>query len=585
MVRGVHRFRWLPLIIPLVLGACSVGAEGAAPVGGGQMQRDFHLVRHEFSGRRARATVAFVEQYFRVPGNSGFNASIDRVVDILRRAGYVPESEAKPGDRLLFHVERRPMREPTWEPEDGSLTILGSPTPLLRFATNRNMLAINSYSTPNGGVEADVADVGAGSDSDFAKVDVAGKIVYGEAASARLFTEAVQKRGAIGVLAYRMPGYTQPELHPTSIQFTRIPLDTVRQSWAIQLSYAARTALRSALAHGPVRVRVVTRSRIYPSEERTVVADVLGSARPDERFLFSAHVQEPGANDNASGVATQAEMARVLATLVHHRAVDPERTITFIWGLETVMTRRYLADDSVRARGVHWGVSLDMVGEDTRKTGGTFLIEKMPDPSAIWTRGRDHHTEWGGTPLTVAELTPHYFNDFILAVCQAQAAETGWTVRTNPYEGGSDHTALIHAGKAGVLLWHFTDHYYHTDGDRLPMVSASEMTNVGTSALVAALILSSPDSTTARTIIDDVTRAARDRLQSETRLSAQAIATGEDPQQQARIIRAWTNWYRDAVRTARDIEVGGPSSATVHAIDSAATAIDALGTREIAQLP
>ena len=31
---------------------------------------------------------------------------------------------------------------------------------------------------------------------------------------------------------------------------------------------------------------------------------------------------------------------------------------------------------SVRTRGVKWGVSLDMVGEDTKKTGGTFLIEK-----------------------------------------------------------------------------------------------------------------------------------------------------------------------------------------------------------------
>ena len=33
------------------------------------------------------------------------------------------------------------------------------------------------------------------------------------------------------------------------------------------------------------------------------------------------------------------------------------------------------------------------------KTGGTFLIEKMPDPSAIWTRGNDKHTEWGGRKL------------------------------------------------------------------------------------------------------------------------------------------------------------------------------------------
>ena len=33
-------------------------------------------------------------------------------------------------------------------------------------------------------------------------------------------------------------------------------------------------------------------------------------------------------------------------------------------------------------------MSLDMVGEDVKKTGGSFLIEKMPDPSAIWTRGK-----------------------------------------------------------------------------------------------------------------------------------------------------------------------------------------------------
>ena len=32
--------------------------------------------------------------------------------------------------------------------------------------------------------------------------------------------------------------------------------------------------------------------------------------------------------------------------------------------------------------------SLDMTGEDTAKTGGTFLIEKQADPSAVWDRAR-----------------------------------------------------------------------------------------------------------------------------------------------------------------------------------------------------
>ena len=93
------------------------------------------------------------------------------------------------------------------------------------------------------------------------------------------------------------------------------------------------------------------------------------------------------------------------AALVQGRKVDPRRSITCIGGSEFAATRRYLAAGS-RAQTVRWGVSLDMVGEDTEKTGGSFLIEKMPDPSAVWTRGDDHHTEWGGSPLRVDQLTP-----------------------------------------------------------------------------------------------------------------------------------------------------------------------------------
>ena len=70
-------------------------------------------------------------------------------------------------------------------------------------------------------------------------------------------------------------------------------------------------------------------------------------------------------------------------------------------------------------------MSLDMVGENTEKTGGTFLIEKMPDPSAIWTRGTESHTEWGGRPLEKKDMVPHYFNDFVLNRALEQASTNG----------------------------------------------------------------------------------------------------------------------------------------------------------------
>ncbi len=172
-----------------------------------------------------------------------------------------------------------------------------------------------------------------------------------------------------------------------------------------------------------------------------------------------------------------------------------------IWGDEISSTRRYLQEDSVRAQGVRWGLSLDMVGEDTDKTGGTFLIEKMPDPSAVWTRGDDHHTEWGGSPMTVDQLTPHYFNDFVLNRCLDQGADNGWVVRTNPFEGGSDHVPFLQAGVPGVLFWHFTDVYYHTDGDRVGMVSPVTLKNVGVCAAVSGMTLASADEDVASFVV------------------------------------------------------------------------------------
>ena len=39
-----------------------------------------------------------------------------------------------------------------------------------------------------------------------------------------------------------------------------------------------------------------------------------------------------------------------------------------------------------QTKSVQYMFSMDMTGEDVAKTGGTFLIEKQADPSAVWAR-------------------------------------------------------------------------------------------------------------------------------------------------------------------------------------------------------
>jgi hypothetical protein len=478
------------------------------------------------------------------------------------------------------------MEQPAWEPIDARLTIVGRAEPLLDFASNRNMLAIYSSSTPEGGVEADLVYVGSGGADAWEGKDVAGKIVFGEARVGQLFREAVVQRGALGVLSYRLPDYTKPEVNQDSIVFSRVPLLTDRQSWGICLSYRARAALLEALAEGPVRVRVETEADLYEAEELTLVADVHGSAIPRQRLVYSAHVQEPGANDNASGVGVQAEMARALAQLLREEPSPPQRTITFLWGDEISSTARYLAEDEARAEDVLWGMSLDMVGEDTAVTGGSFLVERMPDPAAVWPRGADVHTEWGAgrRTLSLDQMKPHYLNDLVLALCRQQGEVAGWTVGTHPFEGGSDHVPFLRADVPAVLLWHFTDAFYHTDGDRLDKVSSTTLKNVGVSALVFGLVLSSADGEMARHIVDLVEAAAMTRLASEVDLSIKAIEGGAEGADQVEIIEAWVDWYEKAVRSASDIEVGGASAATIAAIESAAARIGIKGRQVRSEL-
>ncbi|MBC3875480.1 M28 family peptidase [Undibacterium flavidum] len=532
----------------------------------------YQLLRTNFIQDNPYQTVAFVEQRWRIAGNTGFNESIWHVEKILQQAGYKKEVSGEAEAPLSYRIESRKMKQPTWEPIDGSLSLAGDTEPLLRFSSNRNMLAINSASTVAGGVTAEVVNVGRGRAQDFTDKDVKGKIVFAEGGIASLYMNAM-KAGAIGVLSYAMPAYTQPEKHINSIQFQGIPFlnpdQPETQKWGLVLSYRAKEKLKARLAQGQTLATVNIKTSIYPAEELTLIANARGTSKPDERFVFSAHVQEPGANDNASGVGTLAEMARVTARLVQDKKFAPQRTITFLWGDEIRSTDRYIRENPKRAEGIKWGLSLDMVGEDTAKTGGSFLIEKMPDPSAIWTRGNDKHTEWGGSVLKESDMVPNYFTDFLINRCRQQGKDNGWVINANPYEGGSDHTPFLNAKIPGLLMWHFTDVFYHTDADRLDMVSKTSMQNVGISALAAAFTLSSADEQSSIYLVQELLDNATSRLETEFSLSKKAIAAGAKAKDEQHIIEVWADWYQKAFDKMQDIPVNGITSKLQTQIDAA----------------
>ncbi|WP_282048843.1 M28 family peptidase [Maribacter aquivivus] len=510
----------------------------------------FEIVRPEFTGQLAYETTDFVEDYWRVVGNTGFNKTIYLIADSLQAAGYILEENAKAEDRLTYRIEKRAMNNQTWEPISASLQIAGKDTPLLLSETNRNMTYLNSVSTSKEGIKAEVVWIK--SIEDLNNTSVKDKVVFAEMSVRRLYKLVVEK-GAIGIITYDNPDYLQPEKNKTSIQFRRLSSQDNGNFWGIALSYEAKDKLKTQLQKGKTEVLVNIQTKRYPSEELTIIANIKGSVLPDERLVYSAHIQEPGANDNATGVGAQLEMAKTAAKLFAEGKIEFDRTMTFLWGDEIISTRRYIEEDSKRTKGIKWGISLDMVGENTAVTGGTFLIEKMPDPSAIWTRGKDRHSEWGGEVLKLADMKPHYLNDFIISNFKKQGEYANWVVETNPFEGGSDHTPFLQADIPGLLLWHFTDQFYHTDNDRIDKVSQETLKNVGTAALVSGLELVNASDAFVYDQIKKLKERANLRLEEEAKLSLLALAKGSTIDEEKQIITAWEEWYVKALLSLNDV--------------------------------
>jgi aminopeptidase YwaD len=532
-----------------------------------------------FDEPAAMDLVVFMDQYWRNAGNRGFNATIDHIREHLVASGFGDRAAAASPAPASW-VESFGQAN-GWDYSIGTLTLLGADDApdevLLSREQHRVALCINSFSTPAGGVTAPVVDVGEGAtDADFDRVSVTGAVVLGNGSLRRLWQQAVVKRGALGVISPEIEDYIRPGTPATDgvvpraewdvLQWGNIPYDEARRAFGFKATPRAATRLRARLARGPARVKVEIVSTFTPGPVRTLVAEIPGRSREAERIVFAAHIQEPGANDDATGCATQLELARAMLSAIRDgRVPAPERTLTFLWVDEITGSRQWIKDHPADAAQVKYMFSLDMTGEDTAKTGGTFLIEKMPDPTAVWDRPSDPHTEWGNPQVRGDQLKGSLLNDLFLAICQRRARGTDWVVRTNPYEGGSDHMVFLAAGVPSVLAWHFPDRFYHASLDRPGMVSTATMKHIGVSVGAAALLLASATEHDADTIVDLLAHAAADRLALERTQGATLIARATDrtaaETTERQVREAWVSWFAGALDSVAALPVQAPSPA------------------------
>jgi aminopeptidase YwaD len=484
--------------------------------------------------KTAMDVVNFMAPLWRLPGNPAFAQSQQYLFDRLKAAG------------LQAKYEEYPANGQGWEYVRGTVRLGGSNGEvLLSRETHRVPLAINSFSTRAGGVTLRLVDAGAGTnDAAYEGKDVKGAIVLASGSLGQAWNAAVRTRGAAGVISTAIASYTKPAETPDVLQWDSIPYNEALHSFGFKATPRVAARLRAELARGDVELHVDIETTFHHGPDRTLIVEIPGKLHPEQRVILAAHVQEPGASDNASGCGTLLEAVLGLNEGIRKGVLTrPDRTMTFMWVDEISGSRQWIKDHADQVKDVVAMLSLDMTGEDTTKTGGTFLIEKEPDPSAVWERPSDPHTEWGAGKVEAASLHGSFLNDLHLAVALRRARDTNWVVRTNPYEGGSDHTVFMNARVPALLNWHFTDRYYHTNLDTIDKVSASEMQHVAIVVGTTSLFLASANRSDVApmTALMETARDAR-------------LATEQKNNATPEILQAWRKWYDEAIASVTRLQ-------------------------------
>ena len=525
----------------------------AVAAGEGGPARFARAVHRAFDVRRAHELVAFIEARYRAPANQGYEEVLERLAAELRAGGFGGDPRFE-----LFEIttplESRTWENPTarapaqaWTPESGRIALRAGDSEevvLHAFSApadrDRVILPIHC---PSAEVEGPIA---LGLD-ELAE----GEILVIDAAPRRSVLARAHALGGRAVVSSYLESYNVDPRgegrERDAIGFHSLPAGTPLP--VIMISPRSHERIEEALASDPLaRLAIESRVRLDSRELRTLVAVVRGSDRPGEAVAIASHVQEPGACDNASGVAGLLESALGLAALLRSGELKPpSRSLVFLWGDEFRQSTAWLERTDMRPIA---GLSSDMTGESRERTGAILLLERMPDPAALLPLPPDEHTPWGRREVAADSLLPN--GVAVIARCaladvaqieggmhagaEGESAGTagGWETAEHPYEGGSDHDVFIERKVPAALFWHFTDFAYHTSLDRLEMVDVAEMRRTAAAILSTALALADPKPT-------DLDRYLRS-LNHEQNLR---VAAAEE-RGQAELANAWREWCKGA---------------------------------------
>ncbi len=511
--------------------------------------------------------VAELAPISRLPATPGFNQALEIIHGRLRQGGFtflpVPPPDGDPPDgappAYCFFLSDSLAYE-VWQPTDARLEVLG-PEGFVVADTRATpaVLAQNSRATPPGGVTARLYNLGNGTyPQEYEGVDVRGAVVYGRQSAMDIYRAAVVERGALGVVSPAAPPWQGTGDHPGLVATGQVGSD----GFGFKISPQVASDLEDAILRGGGSVRVrakVDVTRLEGRFLRTLVAEIPGGEIPLERVALIAPLSgpAPGATD-VSGAAALAEAAVALREAIERGDLKrPRRGIVFVWGATLAGTRSWAQHHPRVVEELHSATVVQFVGWKQEGEEPALLIERMPDPSAVWTRPPDHHTAWGAAQPPHWPFEGHYISELTEEIAQGAAGESSsWRVGSNPYEGAADHEFLLELLIPAQRMWNFPDPLYRSSLDRPEHIDTSLLAASTVAAAVTAYETALGEPHTARRILRLIEERARRRMSTALDQAGLNLGVGDslaasigDRRLEEEILNAWKIWYLEALES------------------------------------
>jgi hypothetical protein len=530
-----------------------------SPFVGDQLYR---VLVNEISGDIAFEHVRWFTHYHRPTGGSeGFEAV----------ARYV---EQKARDYGLEDVRalRMAAREQSWTAKLGELWLTDPVERRLAFSPEV-ALSLADFSRSTDIKSAELVDVGDGAaEKDYAGKDVAGKVVLTSGSLYVVMSEAVWKRGALGVVAIST---SRARDYPDQLSWMRIPTEnrdgTKQGTFAFVLSSREGQRLRREMATAKdqafkVRARVES-TFTTPSFQTMVEAVIRGSEIHNQDIVLTGHLQEErfSANDDASGCASVLEIARALKKSIDEgRLPRPRRDIRFWWVDEISGEEQYFADHPEERRQMLANVNQDMVGAKQSAGSRVQFVTRPPSSRASFL---------GDVVESIVESLVRGNTGYLAAGMAAQPDDWVWTspdsrftrpilsrlgtrerydARVIPFHNSTD-SQVFNSGIIGVPAVTFTnwpDDFIHSSDDDLWQVDPTQLKRNAVAVGAIAWYLASAGDADVPRLATDIYGSALERMSRDLHTAMEMVERAGQAERAVTYARA-ANLVREAARRER----------------------------------